>query len=161
MARPKPDTILAFLEKSLQPSAGGGGAEGDSRWAGAEPDTPAASCIFSPSPPCSLSSLALPLCPPWLLTQYNQGRFLVFPTASLGFRVLCLPSQRHPDTCLPSPRSVPRSLPLSLSILTEHSPVTAVWWVRGGGKSRRWGQATTSGQFSDAQPGRRGDGCRM
>lgn len=39
----------------------------------------------------------------------------MFPTASLGFRVLCLPSQRHPDTCLPSPRSVPRSLPLSLS----------------------------------------------
>lgn len=114
MARPKPETILAFLEKSLQPSAGGG-AEGDSRWAGGEPDTPAASCIFSPSPPCSLSSLALPLCPPWLLTQYNQGRFLVFPTASLGFRVLCLPSQRHPDTCLPSPRSIPRSLPLSLS----------------------------------------------
>lgn len=109
MARPKPETILAFLEKSLQPSAGGGGPEGDSRWAGGEPDTSAASCIFSPSPPCSLSSLALPLCPPWLLTQYNQGRFLVFqlPAWGSGSCVCQVSATQTPAFRLPGPSRGP------------------------------------------------------
>lgn len=161
MARPKPETILAFLEKSLQPSAGGGGGgEQSLGWGRARYP-----CRFLHFQPLSalLSELAGPSALPALAAHPVQsGSILSVPNCQPGVQGPVSAKSappRHPPSVSPVRPAVPSSL--SLSILTEHSPVTAVWWVRGGGKSRRWGQATTSGQFSDAQSGRRGDGCRM